>query len=58
MLETARVLIERGTDLNAADTMRLTIPSVTAIIFGMQTVFASFFLSALLLGRRAPEDRS
>ena len=44
--------------LNAADTMRLTIPSVTAIIFGMQTVFASFFLSALLLGRRAPEDRS
>lgn len=38
--------------LNPADTMRLIIPSVTAIALGLQIIFSSFFLSVLELKRR------
>jgi glycosyltransferase involved in cell wall biosynthesis len=38
--------------LNPADTMRLVIPSVTAIALGLQVIFSSFFLSVLELKRR------
>lgn len=38
--------------LNPANTMRLVIPSVTAIALGLQIIFSSFFLSVLELKRR------
>jgi glycosyltransferase involved in cell wall biosynthesis len=38
--------------LNPANTMRLVIPSVTAIALGLQVIFSSFFLSVLELKRR------
>lgn len=38
--------------LNPADTMRIVIPSVTALAIGFQVVFSSFFLSVLGLKRR------
>jgi hypothetical protein len=37
--------------LDARQTLRLAIPGVTALILGWQTIFASFFLSALGLKR-------
>ena len=44
-----------GTSFGALDptvTLRLIIPSVTALILGFETVLASFFLSVLGLDRR------
>jgi glycosyltransferase involved in cell wall biosynthesis len=44
--------------LDASRTMRIVIPSLTALLLGAQTVLASFFLSLLGLRRHAPaEDR-
>lgn len=39
-------------ELNPTNTMRLVIPSVTAIALGLQVIFSSFFLSVLELKRR------
>ncbi len=40
-------------DLDYSKTMRLVIPSVLLLVLGVQTVFASFFLSVLGLRRRS-----
>jgi hypothetical protein len=39
--------------LNVQVTMRQVIPAVTLVSLGVQTLFASFFLGVLGLGRRA-----
>ena len=38
-------------ELEVRDTMRLVIPSVVSMTLGVQTIFASFFLSILGIGR-------
>jgi hypothetical protein len=43
--------------LDASRTLRIVIPSLTALLLGAQTVLASFFLSLLGLRRRGAEER-